>query len=551
MQQPENTARFWTFCVCIALFLILVQPFRVMAGQEPQEEPAHAMSVFADGVEAFDDAKYDRAEKNFLQAIEMDPSNLQFQYYLGLTYAKTGRTEQALGILNDLIEEKPADYRKAYFDIAAIYSAQSQYEKALGVLDQAIQSKPDDARAHLEYGVTLKTMKRYDDAVKYLEKAATLDNTVAQTAYTVIGAIYFDQQKLDQAQSLFEKVVALDPASRLGEDAKKSLAAVAQQRKALRPWRVRGQFAVAYDDNVPGEAEDYERYNATMVAPLATVVHKDKGDWYETLDLYGDYRIINKKDARLGVRYNLSAVGYDEMVEDNVTASRPGLFLQLDRGPYHLDLRYDYTDYYTGGKERDIQDMGWFLTFSTSEHRLRTHQVMPTLAIEEPYGLKTDLIFSWISKDYADASPDSDAYQIGIVQSMALGQSGRSVRAGYTWYKEDPSSAEYEYFYHELLAGFSSPIYWGILGDVQYTYTDTHFKKSPVSGGVPLWTGDRKDQGHRVAVQLSKSVADTMQFVLLYSRYLSDSNVSDSEEPWYDPYNFSRNLYSLSFAYQF
>ena len=98
-------------CSLVTLLLIcLCFPLTLPAQQS-------ALNYFVDGVEAYDMADYEEAIRSIEKAIELNPSNLEFQYYLGLTYSAMDRGEDALKVFDSIVREEPVKFQKAYFEI--------------------------------------------------------------------------------------------------------------------------------------------------------------------------------------------------------------------------------------------------------------------------------------------------------------------------------------------------------------------------------------------------------------------------------------------------
>jgi len=61
----------------------------------------------------FDIKDYQEALTLFNQAIELEPANLEFQYYLGVTYACLGMDKEALEIFQSTVDKNPVNFFKA------------------------------------------------------------------------------------------------------------------------------------------------------------------------------------------------------------------------------------------------------------------------------------------------------------------------------------------------------------------------------------------------------------------------------------------------------
>ncbi|MBI9075608.1 MAG: tetratricopeptide repeat protein [Desulfatibacillum sp.] len=518
------------------------------------------MDLYVDGVEAFEAGDYDQALVLLDQAIALNPKNTEFKYFKAQVFAKTGETDQALAIWNALVKQSPREYRKAFFDIAAIYSRQCQYEKALDVLEQAIHLNPKDPRAYMEVAIIQRSMEQYDLAIGNLQMAASLDSKTAPTAHLIMASIYLEREEFDKAEELFRQVGETDAGTPVADAAIKSLEAVEQTRQARKAWYVNGQFAWGYDDNV-------------TLLPLdsaAVQFPSDKEDAFQSLYAEAGYRIINRKDFRLGASFAVNTQGYQDLTENNILSYNPTAFVEiLKKDKYYFRFSYDYSYYYTGGQTRDMQDAEWYLLFDADYSKLQTHRLMPTLTIFEPYGLSSVLSFSWMQKDYCDSTPDAHAYQPGLTQNWALPDLPVVLRAGYQFYWEDSEVSNYSYYSHTGFFGASCALPWDLVADAQYTYVRTHFDESPQIWAdgqwYSSWVGDRKDSLQGFSANLSKKVTDRVMVLVNYYHGANDSNVvrkdtkhwdySQNHWDYYgkysDPYEFKKNVFSVAVSCNF
>ncbi len=523
MKKPVTAGLLRAFFVALIMLSLLA----------PRAHAASSsMETLVDGVEAFEDQKYPEAEALLQKALAADPENLEVRYYLALVHAKLHREAEAVAALSELVEKDPEGYRKAYFDIAAIYSAQSQHEKALAVLKTAIGKKPEDGRAHLEAAVVCKNMGDSESALVYAKKAGELDPALKGPAESLIASIYYEEENYEAAAALYSQVAAENAGNPLGAAAKASLAAVDQARKSKRPWFANVSFTAGYDDNVINKP----------LEPPAGLYPKDQSDWFESLSLVGGFTAINKKGRRAGFGLALNALGYQDMLANNVMAWNPFLFYEADQNKYHFRLRYDFTYYLTGGEDDSLNDYGWFLAFDSDNDRLATHRIMPALAIEEPHGLVSDVAIAWMSKDYFGSIADADAYQIMLTQTWKPKGAPRDLllRGGYTYYTEDSEKRENSYVYHQFMLGATLNLGQGVTGDLSYFFVRTAYEDNPM-----IWAGSRRDDTHRVNVSVSRRFFDRLDLSLAYMYSHNASNVINLATGS-DDYKYQKNMVTLS-----
>ncbi len=146
--------------------LLFVLSFTIFASAQQS-----AMNYFVDGVEAFEAASYQEAISSLEKAIELEPSNLEFQYYLGLTYSAMKKYGDALKVFESIVENEPVKFRKASFEIAAIYAKQEKSQKAIDTLILVERIVPKEVRVYLEKGYAYQKLKDYDRAIENFNKA--------------------------------------------------------------------------------------------------------------------------------------------------------------------------------------------------------------------------------------------------------------------------------------------------------------------------------------------------------------------------------------------
>ena len=87
---------------------------------------------------------------------------------------------------------------------------QTSFEKALADFDQAIQLAPDELEYKLTRVLLLRAQKRWDEALESLE-AVLAEQDEPAVALMVKGEILREQEKLQEALDVFQKVHELEP----------------------------------------------------------------------------------------------------------------------------------------------------------------------------------------------------------------------------------------------------------------------------------------------------------------------------------------------------
>ncbi|MBL7177860.1 MAG: tetratricopeptide repeat protein [Desulfobacteraceae bacterium] len=375
----------------------------------------NAMNYFVDGVDAFEDGLYEDAVLSLKKAIELDPSNLEFHYYLGLSYTSLKQYEEALRVFESIVEKEPEAFRKAYFEIAAIYSRQEEYQKTVDTLTIVEKIDPKEVRVYLEKGYAYQRLKVYDQAIENFNRVKDLEPKMLQVIYYNIASVHFEAEAFDRAEEMFTKAIEVDPDTSTAENARQSIMNIKGAKRARRPWYLSTSLSWAYDSNVLLKALE----QASVVYDTREV--SDVADQFQTFLLRGGYKFINRKELEAGAGYSLYCTGYKDLTQNNILGHIPHLYLNFSTHPFYLRGQYDLSYYYTGGKE-DGKNNLFFLTFGGgSEKKLILHNFMPTLTIVEPYDLKSEITLSYQKKDYLDeVTSDASHCSGGIVQSYKI-----------------------------------------------------------------------------------------------------------------------------------
>jgi tetratricopeptide (TPR) repeat protein len=504
------------------------------AGKPPKEKTA--MDIFMDGVDALDMKNFEEAVRLFEKAAAIEPQNLQYQYYIGLTYARLKKNSEALNIFESLIEKDPKRFFKAYFDIAAIYSSEKKFQNAIETLKKAEKIDPTSGRVFLEMGYAYKNSGDYDQAIKCFSRAKKLDPQLKQVSTYMTGVTYFEDEKFDQAAQLFKETLELDPGTSLAKNARETIPRVEEAAWNRKPWYMITSFNWGYDDNVARDP-----LQEVSGGPVSG--GSGKGDQFQTLFLRGGYKFLNLKHVEAGMGYTFYTLGYKDWTIGNVTYQGPHAYFQADWDPVYFRFQYDFSYFYSGGKEQGINPP-IYLTFANNSYaRLRMHTFNPTISILEPYNLRTDLNLFYQIKDYLDGiNADSSRYAGDITQSYQIPGTQILPRIGYRTAYEQSGDDPATYSYHELMAGVAASVYWDIWADLSFAFMRTDFPDFSSTGG-------RRDSTYTTIFSLRRRFIDRLQVSLSYLHLKNDSDyVSPSGQ---DPYTFRKNVYMLEFTYIF
>lgn len=187
----------------------------------------------------------DGAIEAYKAGLEVEPNDIEMKNFLGVLYYQNKRYDEAIDILNKVIEEseptseqykqallniafsydlkgEPEKAIKAYenaiasvpgdkdllFNMGRIYYMKDQYEEANTWFNKVLEIDPNDFEASFNIGVSFLQMEKFEDAVPYLEKATEL-HPENPNAWTNLGIAYVRSGNAEKGQEAFDKADAL------------------------------------------------------------------------------------------------------------------------------------------------------------------------------------------------------------------------------------------------------------------------------------------------------------------------------------------------------
>jgi Flp pilus assembly protein TadD len=150
----------------------------------------------------------EEAEREFLLAIQADPSRPEARYYFARACLQQGRHEEAARLCREANEVRE-DYQSAVFAAQASEasgSADDAYRTALVVVERHMEMNPDDPRAATMRAVCLARVGRREEGLRWAREALAIDPLDPGVRYNV-ACLYAVEGALDEALDCLEAVV--------------------------------------------------------------------------------------------------------------------------------------------------------------------------------------------------------------------------------------------------------------------------------------------------------------------------------------------------------
>lgn len=194
---------------------------RIVAGTDPDfdfklaKAAAGGSKEFQEGVTAFNAGDFATAAARFEAAIAQAPTVPALHVNLALAYLRLQRSGEAVASLEKAAALAPADASVQY-QLGSAYVDIQQYDKAVAALQKGLGATPDLAKDALAAEATATLGAVYFAQGKVPEAEAAFQRVLAARPDSAagllgMGKVHFSRNEIPKALELFEKVVAAQP----------------------------------------------------------------------------------------------------------------------------------------------------------------------------------------------------------------------------------------------------------------------------------------------------------------------------------------------------
>jgi Tfp pilus assembly protein PilF len=170
--------------------------------------------------------QYHAAEQRFLRAVELRKEFAQARNYLGDTYLRMKRWDDAIAQFTIVSEDLfSTDQENAGFNLGLAYLGKGDTAMALSVLRPRVAANPQNPEAHLFLGRAYFADGKIDLAISEYREALRIVPDYAAAQY-YLGLAFLKANKPDEARIAFREVVRASPYSELGQLSREQLDAL-------------------------------------------------------------------------------------------------------------------------------------------------------------------------------------------------------------------------------------------------------------------------------------------------------------------------------------
>ncbi|MEJ2697438.1 MAG: tetratricopeptide repeat protein [Candidatus Sulfobium sp.] len=263
----------------------------------------------------------DKAHKELLAALRINPGYVEAHTSLGNVYFLQGKRDDALRELQTALKLNPG-YTEAHIDLGNLYSAEGSLDKALGQYEAVLKRNPDHVEAHISLGNVYLMKGRKDEALREYKTALRLSPDDFQ-AHNNLGNLYFMQGRLDQAIEEYQTALKLNPGA---DRTRKNLMTAYRKQGRLDETAGKDRGTGVKPDT--GPAQDHIN--------LANIYYR-QGRLDEAVKEYGDFLKLNPDSVE--AHNNLGNIYYKQGLLDKALAEyRTALRLRPGSAEVHNNL---------------------------------------------------------------------------------------------------------------------------------------------------------------------------------------------------------------------
>lgn len=468
------------------------------------------------GLAAYLGKDYETAVKFLKEALAENPDNPIANHILGVSLLRLNNYDESIKYLEKAKNLDP-NIKGIHLDLGVAYLGVGNLKRALPEFEEAVRQDPSGI-AYYNLGYTQYRLGKYREAIDSLEKAAKLDSDVALQARYYSGLSRYRLPDYESAKVDFQSVRVLKPGTDLAVSAQEYLDAIARVTKKYYGAVSTG---VQYDDNVVLEPEEIEI--------------SDQGDVRGIFYLNLGYKPYLKPDAVIGGDYRAFFSFHKDLENFNVQDHRFKLYgekrTSLREKPVALYLEYFYDLVLIDGSPADN-------LFS------QTHSVSPRVFMRWSNTTSTELSYQ-IRYDNFDDFPERDAVNnnLTVAQIFRLYEGRLQLKPGLNFAKNSADDINgrrnFDYTSPQVFVEGLAFLPFGLT-----VFTDAHYFREDYYND-PF---DRVDNQIGVRVIVSKKLYNIFSLDLGYEHI---SNISDSDVPGPEPFDYSRNVFSATFSARF
>ena len=471
------------------------------------------------GIAAYLRKDYQGAIKLLGQALVENPSSATANQIIGLSYYWLNNYDEA-GKYLEAAKNLDPNLKGIHLDLGKVYLKLEDYDRAVVEFEEAVRQDPESGLASYSLGYTQYKLRKYQDAIVSLDKASKLNPDLAVQSRFYAGICRHRLKRYEEAKADFLFVGEFAAGTDTGAAALEYLDIIASFNKRYYGVVSTG---IQYDTNVVLEPDNID-------------IISNKSAWRGVFFVNLGFNPYITKNTVIGGNYSgYLSFNSNNLEEFNVQDHRINLYgtrkSSIGKTPvtYFLDYYYDIT-LIDGSPADDL--------FS------QTQSVSPQIAVEWTDKTSTEFSYEFLYYNFEDF-PERDAYNNNwtIAQLFSINDGRILLKPGVNFAlnsaKDIQGTRNFDYTSPGVSVEAVAFFPFDISTYVEANYFREDYYHDPF---------DRVDNQIGAAVIVSKRL---YKYFSLDFGYQHISNFSDSDFPGPEPFQYNRDIFSLTFNARF
>lgn len=153
--------------------------------------------------------RYKTALKYLHQAFELESSNIMLLYDIGYCYEKLGQINRSIDYYKQYLDMEPFS-ENGWYNLGILYNKSENYNKAIDAYEFALAINPDFSVAYFNLANSLSNKEDYHNAILNYKEYLKFDGKSVEIL-TYIGDCYDSLKEYDVALKYYDKALTEDP----------------------------------------------------------------------------------------------------------------------------------------------------------------------------------------------------------------------------------------------------------------------------------------------------------------------------------------------------
>ena len=318
----------------LGLFLIC----NISYGQNKED----AEKLVDEGITYHDKGDYEGAISKYDKALELDKDNLLALAEKAMSLNSLQKYDESIQLSQKAIKKHPGEkgLRVVYVTCGNAYDGLKKTDKAIEIYDEGIRQFPDFYQLHFNKGITLSSVKKYDEAIISCQRSVTLNPNHASSHNALARLLNITNKRIPSLLA-YSRFLVIEPQS---NRAKENLSSLQKIMKGNAEETGEKSVTINVSPDMLGDATGKGKLKENNFASTDLMLAMDAGL---------DYDKKNKKKTEVE-KFIRKFEGVCSILQET----------KKDNYGFYWDF---YVPYFTEMKDKKLIETFAYLAFATSD----------------------------------------------------------------------------------------------------------------------------------------------------------------------------------------